>query len=145
MVSNAAAFDAMCLQLQRIGYDNILGYLYGGIAAWQEAGYPIRQLWQISAAALKDKLMDGRRRLFDVRTPAEWEAGRIRQATHLPLTTLLQQGLDAPEDEEIIVTCGVGYRGNIAASFLGARGYRHVHSLAGGMKAWVNAGYETTT
>ena len=45
------------------------------------------------------------------------------------------------KEEEIIVTCAVGYRGNIAASFLQGKGFQHVHSLAGGMKAWMNAGY----
>jgi rhodanese-related sulfurtransferase len=35
----------------------------------------------------------------------------------------------------------MGYRGNIAASLLQSRGFRHVHSLAGGVKAWMNAGY----
>jgi rhodanese-related sulfurtransferase len=38
--------------------------------------------------------------------------------------------------------CGIGYRGNIAASYLEGMGFAHVHSLAGGMKAWLNAGYE---
>jgi len=35
----------------------------------------------------------------------------------------------------------MGYRGNIAASFLQGEGFKHVHSLAGGMKAWINAGF----
>jgi len=47
---------------------------------------------------------------------------------------------DIPRDKEVIVTCGVGYRGNIAASFLQSHGFEHVHSLAGGMAAWINSG-----
>ncbi|MBW1852907.1 MAG: rhodanese-like domain-containing protein, partial [Deltaproteobacteria bacterium] len=78
---------------------------------------------------------------FDVRTPAEWTTGRLEEAEHLPLTELLNRPLDIPKNEEIIVTCGIGYRGNIAASFLQGEGFEHVHSLAGGMKAWMNAGY----
>lgn len=56
IVTDAQAYDAMVVQLHRIGYDNIIGYLYGGIAAWQEAGYPIDQLWQISPAKLNTKI-----------------------------------------------------------------------------------------
>ena len=145
VVTSKSAYDEMTKQLHRIGYDNILGYLYGGIAAWQEAGLPIGQLWQISAHRLYEKLQTGNYDyLFDVRTPAEWAAGRIKEAVHLPLNKLLKEIPDIPKDKEVIVTCAIGYRGNIAASYLQRHGFTHVHSLAGGMKAWINAGYPVT-
>ena len=141
IVSDEKAYETMTVHLHRIGYDNIIGYLYGGIAAWQEAGFPIHQLWQISTEKLKRKIAEGKcEYLFDVRTHAEWENGHIEQATHLPVTELLRQLPDIPKDKEVIVTCGVGYRGNIAASFFQSNGFEHVHSLAGGMAAWVNSG-----
>lgn len=141
IVTDEKAYESMTVHLHRIGYDNIIGYLYGGMAAWQEAGYPIRQLWQISTDKLEDKLKTGKYDYFyDVRTPAEWSAGHIQQATHLPLTALLKTPPEIAKDKEIIVTCGIGYRGNIAASFLQSQGFQHVHSLAGGMKAWMNSG-----
>ena len=142
VVTDEKAYDDMCTQLHRIGYDNIIGYLYGGIASWQEMGLPISQLWQLSVADLKEKLeLKDCKHLLDVRTPAEWAMGGIKGAEHLPLTELLKGAPDIPKDEEIVVTCGMGYRGNIAASFLQGEGFEHVHSLAGGMKAWVNAGF----
>ncbi len=141
IVSDETAYEDMTVHLHRIGYDNIIGYLYGGMAAWQEAGLPIRQLWQISTEKLKSKLETNRYDYFyDVRTDAEWESGHIKQAEHLPLTKLLKQVPDIPWDKEIIVTCGIGYRGNIAASFLQNAGFKHVYSLAGGTTAWVNSG-----
>lgn len=142
VVPDEEAYNAMSTHLHRIGYDNIAGFLYGGIAAWQEAGYPIRQLWQISTDALQKKIRANHFRLIDVRTPAEWETGHVKGAQHFPLTELLKGHLDFPKDEEVIAMCGVGYRGNIAASFLQGQGFSHVHSLAGGMKAWLNGGYE---
>lgn len=124
VVIDEKAYDDMCTQLHRIGY------LYGGIASWQEMGFPIARLWQISAADLKEKLeLKDYKHLLDVRTPAEWATGVIKGVP------------DIPKDEEIIETCGMGYRGNIAASFLQGEGFEHVHSLAGGMKVWVNAGF----
>lgn len=141
IVTDEQAYEDMIVHLHRIGYDNILGYLYGGIAAWQEAGLPINQLWQISAEKLKSKIKNNKFGcLYDVRTPAEFESGHIEQATPLPLPELLKQAPDISKDEEVIVTCGVGYRGNIAASFLQSEGFVHVHSLAGGMSAWINSG-----
>jgi len=145
LVSDEKKYEIMQTHLHRIGYDNIIGYLYGGIAAWQEAGYPINQLWQISTEKLKDKLKNGRYDYFyDVRTLAEWENGHIKEASHLPLTNMLKEIPKIPKDKEVIITCGVGYRGNIAASYLQSQGFEHVHSLAGGMLAWINSGGEVT-
>ncbi|MEA1967132.1 MAG: rhodanese-like domain-containing protein [Thermodesulfobacteriota bacterium] len=145
IVSDEKAYEAMNIHLHRIGYDNIIGYLYGGIAAWQEAGLPIGQLWQISAENLHRKIESNRcEYLLDVRTLAEWATGHIDQATHMPLPALLNQVPDIPKDKEVIVTCGMGYRGNIAASFLQSQGFEHVNSLAGGMNAWINSGQSVT-
>ena len=145
VITSEAAFHEMTRQLHRIGYDNTVGYLYGGIAAWQEAGLPIGQLWQISAQRFFEKLQNGSYDyLFDVRTPSEGTGSRIKEAVHLPLNKLLKGIPDIPRDKEVIVTCGMGYRGNIAASYLQRHGFTHVHSLAGGMKAWINGGYPVT-
>lgn len=146
LVTNEDAYKDMCGRLHRIGYDNIIGYLYGGITSWQEGGNPIAHLWQISAEKLKKKLdTNNFKHFIDVRTTSEWEQGHVQGARHLPLNDLLQEVPDIPKDEEIIVTCGIGYRGNIAASFLQNQGFKHVYSLAGGTTAWKNSGYEFST
>lgn len=146
VVPDEKSYDIMRLHLHRIGYDNILGYLYGGIAAWEEEGYPITRLRQISAAELKEKIdRQDFRHFLDVRTPDERQTAYIQGSEFYPLTKLLNTMPDFPKDEELIVTCGMGYRGNIAASLLQHHGFSHVHSLAGGVKAWMNAGYPMTT
>ena len=64
-----------------------------------------------------------------------------RDVRHQPTTGLLKgkQG-QLPATEEIVALCRVGYRGNIATSYLQQQGFAHVHSLAGGMKAWQSRG-----
>ena len=110
------------------------------------ADSPINRLSQISPRELQAKLGTGDLgHLFDVRTPGEWKDGHIKEAIHFPVTRLLSQGLDLPRDDEVIVMCGVGYRGNIAASFLQQSGFSHVHSLAGGIRGWKNAGFSVTS
>lgn len=37
------------------------------------------------------------------------------------------------------------FKQTFAASYLEGMGFAHVHSLAGGMKVWLNAGYEVVT
>ena len=139
-------YEAISTQLHRIGYDRIVGYLGGGIASWQEAGYPLGKLCQISALELKERMQTGYyRAVYDVRTTQEYQSGHIEGVEHLPLTTLLEETPELPKEEPILVICGSGYRGNIAASFLLGQGFAEVHSLAGGMKAWKAAGHPVVT
>jgi rhodanese-related sulfurtransferase len=129
--------------IKEIGDDNIYGYLSGGIGSWLFSGRPLEKLAQLSVQELKNRLESATlKNLIDVLTPAEWSGGHIQNATHFPLTEILNNGFTLPKDEEIVVNCGTGYRSNIVASFLRQNGYTKVYSLAGGTFAWTHAGYE---
>ena len=142
VVKDREDYDAMCTELHRIGYDNIYGYLAGGIASWLMSGRPVEKLSQLSAQQLLEKLDKGQvKHLVDVRTPAERKAGHIEGSIHRPLSEILEKGLDLPKDEEVVVHCGTGYRSNIVASYLQQHGFTNVHSVAGGLIAWTNAGF----
>jgi hydroxyacylglutathione hydrolase len=87
LVADEQAYDEMSTQLHRIGYDNIIGCLNGGIAAWQEMGYPIDHLSRISTDELRRKLqLKQLDHLIDVRTENEWREGHIEETSHLTLT-----------------------------------------------------------
>ncbi|MGD9733119.1 MAG: rhodanese-like domain-containing protein [Desulfamplus sp.] len=142
VVDDRQKYDLMTKELHRIGYDNIFGYLSGGMSAWISHGMPIENLSPISVQALKqqiDKNETGR--IVDVRTPEERAQGYIPNSINMPMSNILSNGLDMPKNEEVIVVCGTGYRANIVASHLKQDGFVHVHSLAGGLIAWNNAGY----
>lgn len=143
VVTDRERYDAMCVELHRIGYDNIYGYLSGGISSWLFSGRPVEKLDQLSVQDVKNKLDAGAiKHLVDVRTRAEWNNGHIRNAVHAPLAEILDKGLNVPKGDEVIVHCGTGYRANIVASYLKQSGYSQVYSLAGGTFAWSHAGYE---
>ena len=145
VVDDREKYDLMTTELHRIGYDHIFGYLSGGMSAWIAHGMPIDSLSPISAQGLKRQLDNGNSgRVVDVRTPEERQQGFIPDSIHVPMTDILAEGLELPEDEEVIVVCGTGYRANIVASRLKQDGFSHVHSLAGGLTAWGNAGYSLT-
>ncbi len=140
VVEDRDAYDRMLTELHRIGYDRVLGYLSGGINAWLMSGRAVDQLEQISPLQVQKLLGPGCPAIFDVRTPAEWDAARIHQAKHFPLTDLLDGRFpDADKDQEIILQCGSGYRSNIGAGILKTAGFTRVKSLAGGIFAWSNA------
>lgn len=135
-------YQDMCTLLYRIGYDKILGYLQGGIPAWQEHGYPIERLSQMSVQELQEEMKRNTSlRIIDVRSESEWSKGHIEAAELLPLPQMLLKDVNLPKGEKIIVTCRVGYRGNIGASYLQMQGFTKVYNLAGGMLAWTNAGF----
>ena len=110
--------------------------------AWLMSGRPVDQLEQISPQQLKSQLEKSNLRIIDVRTPAEWDGGRIKWAEHFPLSDILDRKLPkAEKSENLVLQCGSGYRSNIAASILKQAGYANVKSLAGGIFAWSNAGF----
>ena len=143
VVDDRQDYETMRIELQRIGYDAIFGYLKGGITSWVMSGRPVQSLPQISVQevhALMDN--DHQYELVDVRTPAEFQAGHLKQARSVPLTAVLDGDSGLKPDRDILVMCLSGYRSNIAASWLKNNGYSSVQALAGGFTAWTQAGYE---
>ncbi len=88
------------------------------------------------------RVSEGRARLIDVREDREWEAGRARGAEHLGRGVIERDIETAFPDKtaELILYCGGGYRSALAADNLQRMGYTNVYSLAGGWKAWREAG-----
>jgi rhodanese-related sulfurtransferase len=85
--------------------------------------------------------------LLDVREDSEWSAGHAAEARHLG-KGVLERDLEKmiPDvNTEIIMYCGGGFRSALAGDAAQKMGYRSVHSLIGGYKAMVNAGWPMTT
>ena len=101
---------------------------------------------EVSAEETKRKLDSGSAaRVIDVREDGEWRAGRIPGAEHMG-KGIIERDIEekAPDkDAELILYCGGGYRSALAADALRRMGYTHVFSMAGGWRAWNEAGYPT--
>lgn len=78
---------------------------------------------------------DTKMHIIDVRSAAEFQAGRIRGALHLPLGDLLASRLPFAAHEEVVLYCASGSRSLIAAEHLARLGFRFVVHLSGGMNA----------
>jgi hydroxyacylglutathione hydrolase len=128
--------------LSRIGYDNVSGYLRGGLASWYSAGYPIEPLKLIMANDLKTWLDSGKECfLLDVRSKDEFEEGHIESAVNIYLGHLQERVDEVPQELPIVVVCGSGNRASIGASILLRNGYEDVYNFLGAMRAWKNWGY----
>jgi rhodanese-related sulfurtransferase len=81
--------------------------------------------------------------LMDVREDNEWQAGHAAEAVHLG-KGILERDLEKlfPDPKtEIIMYCGGGFRSALTADAAQKMGYRNVHSLIGGYKGMVAAGW----
>jgi glyoxylase-like metal-dependent hydrolase (beta-lactamase superfamily II)/rhodanese-related sulfurtransferase len=122
------------IRLSRVGYDNTIGYLEGGFAAWQAAGKEIDTVNRISAAEFatiwkkEDLVLDNRR-------DGEYAAEHLEEAYHRPLSTINEWIGTIDKSEPFTLYCGSGYRSMIAASILKARGYDNFTEVAGGFGA----------
>jgi rhodanese-related sulfurtransferase len=81
--------------------------------------------------------------LLDVREDSEWQAGHAAEAVHLG-KGVLERDLEKmiPDmNTEIIMYCGGGFRSALTCDAAQKMGYRSVHSLIGGYKGMVAAGW----
>jgi rhodanese-related sulfurtransferase len=102
-----------------------------------------RRIHEISVEATQERLAAGEgARLIDVREGHEWEAGHAAGAEHLSKGIIERDIEQAVPDfgTELILYCGGGFRSALAAETLQRMGYYDVSSMAGGWKAWQEAG-----
>jgi hydroxyacylglutathione hydrolase len=118
----------------RTGYTKFTGYLVGGMKAWQNAGYPMRELPQMTIHELQNS-RNGLQ-VLDVRGPAEWKNGRIPGAKHIFLPQLQKRSNELDRERPVLVYCATGYRASLAASILQQEGFSDVRNLPGSFHAW---------
>ncbi|HUS12155.1 MAG TPA: rhodanese-like domain-containing protein [Pyrinomonadaceae bacterium] len=81
-------------------------------------------------------------RLIDVREDHEFEAAHAAGALHLG-KGIIERDIEATvpdKSTEVILYCGGGFRSALAADVLQQMGYTKIFSMAGGWKAWQDAG-----
>jgi rhodanese-related sulfurtransferase len=142
VADESAAGEAM-MRLARVGLDNVAGFLEGGPEAWARGGVALETLPQIGVAELRELRAAGQApAVLDVRRQAEYAAGHVPGATHLPLDQLESRVSELDATQPLAVICAGGYRSSAAASLLQKRGFRQVQNVVGGTSAWLAAGYE---
>jgi hydroxyacylglutathione hydrolase len=128
-------------QLIRIGYDDVLGYLEGGIEAWARE-YPVETVPSLSPKELRERLNEVT--LLDVRRLSEWEQGHIAGAIHFEGGRIPWEEITFPKDKPIAVQCASGNRSMVAISVLKRRGYHNLIQVDGGINKWKMNGFEVT-
>ena len=123
-------------RLARVGYDNTLGVLDGGIESWKAANLAMETIEEISAEAFAGiYLPSGSIHLLDVRKESEYASQHLEGAVNFPLDFINQNMSMLDKDLQYYLHCGGGYRSVIAASILKARGWDQLVNIQGGFKA----------
>lgn len=97
---------------------------------------------EVSVGETQRKLETGAAKVIDVREESEWAAGRVRGAEHMG-KGVIERDIEAcvPDKRaEVILYCGGGFRSALSADSLQKMGYTNVSSMAGGWRAWRDAG-----
>jgi hydroxyacylglutathione hydrolase len=139
------AIEEAITRLSRVGFDNILGYLEGGLENWKAAGKEVESLESILAEQFAAQVETDGRKIFDVRKPGEWDTEHLPDAENTSLGELNNHLAEFPKEVKFYIHCAGGYRSVIAASILKSRGIHNMIDVKGGFDAIKKTEMKTST
>jgi glyoxylase-like metal-dependent hydrolase (beta-lactamase superfamily II)/rhodanese-related sulfurtransferase len=124
-------------RLARVGYDNTLGYLEGGIDAWIASEKTTDQIESISAEEFAIKAKENKLNVLDVRKDGEYKSMHLKMEglQHFALDYINHQMDQIDVNKTYYIHCAGGYRSVIAASILKSQGFHNIIDIAGGFGA----------
>jgi len=123
------------IRMARVGFSKVKGYLDGSFEAWKKADEFIDLIIDVEADELMmDIPFDDRLVVVDVRKPAEYADGHLKNAVNIPLNDMTDPAsmVNLEEDQNIYVHCAAGYRSVIASSMLKRQGIHNLRNIVGG-------------
>jgi len=122
-------------RLARVGFDNTLGYLKGGMISWKKAAKTLDTVEGIEVANFKSLAEKEQLNIFDVRKPGEYLSEHLIDANNTPLDFLNNHMSEFPTEGYFYLHCAGGYRSMITASILKSRGIHNLIDVRGGFAA----------
>ena len=120
-------------RFSRVGYDNTLGYLFGGLKNWIEHGYEVDKIGSMSAIEFADRLAEGTMEApLDVRKESEYQSEHVIGVDNFPLDFINSNFAEIDTNKGYFLHCATGYRSLIAASIFKANGVKNVTDVRGG-------------
>ncbi len=145
-VADEGREEEVIVRLARVGYDHTIGFLKGGVAAWEEAGYTTDMIKEITPedfATLYE--MDNKHtNLLDARRKSEFDSEHLVGAENFPLDFINQNMAQLDRNKKYFIHCAGGYRSLIMCSILKSRGFDHLVNIKGGYKVLSQTGLAKT-
>jgi hydroxyacylglutathione hydrolase len=124
------------LRLARVGYENVQGFLNGGVTSWDVKLETVNSITAVEMKAEMDKGIE----VLDVRKPGEWNVSHVKGAVFVPLSDFPSILSNLDKNKPYIVHCGGGYRSMTAISIMKNHGFRNLINIYGGFGAMEKAG-----
>ena len=118
------------IRLSRVGFDNVIGYLEGGINSWIKNGGIVSKV--LNESASKFSTIDNDKDILDVRSKNEHKSESLQNSINIPLIDLSKSIDKVSFEKTFYVHCKGGYRSMIAASILLANGISNFSNIPGG-------------
>ncbi|MFN5070063.1 MAG: MBL fold metallo-hydrolase [Bacteroidota bacterium] len=135
LITDEGAEEEVVTRLARVGFDQVLGYLKGGISAWKDAGKQTDTVKRITASQFEHEFKPNESMVIDVRRETEYAASHVDEAYSKPLAYINEWVGNIDPKKHFYLHCAGGYRSMIAASILKARGFHHFSEIDGGFNA----------
>ena len=132
LVCNEGNQKEAITRLSRIGFDNCLGYLDGGIKKWIRDGNETESLETLNSKNFIDILKLNKIDILDVRRESEFKNKHIEGAINIPLSNLKDKAEDIRQSDNLYIHCAAGYRSVIAISILRKMGYNKLINISDG-------------
>jgi rhodanese-related sulfurtransferase len=114
----------------------------GAMLVWPLLGARISPMKPITTLGVTRLINSGNPVLLDLRETKEFEGGRLPNALHIPLSQLKDRAgeLGKFTSRPLVAYCDRGQRSRGAVATLTGLGFKEIYQLAGGIRAWKEAG-----
>ena len=135
IVADPGREEEVAKRLARIGFDNALGFLKGGIDAWKKAGKELEMITSITANHLATIKQKEPVAILDVRRASEYNSEHILNAINMPLDYIKNSIKKLDKEKTYYVHCRSGYRSMVFVSILKSMGFENLIDIKGGLIA----------
>lgn len=138
ILTEAGQEEETARRLEKAGLKKPIGYLEGGMEAWEADSWELDMLITVESDELMmDIPFDDNLQVVDVRTAAEFESGHLKDALNLPLEEMndLAEIANFEDQQNLYLHSEHNYRSLIAAALLKRQGIHNLRQVTGGWKA----------
>jgi hydroxyacylglutathione hydrolase len=134
IVGESGSEEQAILDMEKLGYQNIRGYLDGGIDAWIDAGKKIDVVISIMADELAIEIKHGNLYVYDIRLKSAFDRGHIEESENVKPALFISDYSVIEEDEFSTIVCEDGRLSMSIISWLKINGKHNLYHAEGGFR-----------
>ena len=132
MIADEGREEEVITRMARVGYDNPVGFLKGGLRAWVADGNEVDSMGNLAPEDFARQYATENPKVLDVRKASEYDSHHLEGAENFPLDFIYQNLNKLDKEGKYIVHCAGGYRSVAAASNMKKFGVKDATNVLGG-------------